>query len=487
MRAGWCLDATVLAALLALFLSLAPPASSAPYGYDEADYMYSVTLGAHASHCDSPSLPIADFLRMGLESGRAAARRTDLSQYIRSRNDVLFYRHWHGPLYYYPLMAAAALWHYDERAVRRLGMLYHLLAFALLYGGLRWLVPGEQGRVTALLAGCLYLFSPAAVRTAGAVMPHTLFVLLYLAAVLLLGKFRETGRLACWWGAVAVTGLALCTLEVGLVLVATLAACCWLERKGVFAGWAPRRWACFLAQSAGVLLGVVLLVWPAALWKLSLLKACLFMAYLSAKRESAWGEVGFFDSWRQRLLGAPVEWGLVALAVAIWVCVPRRRVRAALPALVFGGLMLASVLRVVSTYPRYTVTYLPALELFASLVLAAALMRLRPVPRYALLAAACLALLATSGSQLRRIQEPPREQAWALIDFVGAQGPENRRILVPQELVPVLHYYFPKTAISGYQGEGEAARLASTGQYDGVLSVEGTTPAYRAIADKTSP
>jgi len=128
-------------------------------------------------------------------------------------------------------MAAASLWHYDERAMRRLGMLYHLLAFALLYGGVRWLAPGAEGRVAALLAGCLYLFSPTAVRTAGAVMPHSLFVLLSLAAVLLLGKLRETGRLACWWCAVAVAGLALCTLEVGLVLVATLAACCWLERK----------------------------------------------------------------------------------------------------------------------------------------------------------------------------------------------------------------------------------------------------------------
>jgi len=45
MRAGWWLDAAVLAALLALFLWLAPPASTAPYGYDEADYMYAVTLG----------------------------------------------------------------------------------------------------------------------------------------------------------------------------------------------------------------------------------------------------------------------------------------------------------------------------------------------------------------------------------------------------------------------------------------------------------
>jgi hypothetical protein len=379
-------------------------------------------------------------------------------------------------------MAAASLWHYDERAMRRLGMLYHLLAFALLYGGVRWLAPGAEGRVAALLAGCLYLFSPTAVRTAGAVMPHSLFVLLSLAAVLLLGKLRETGRLACWWCAVAVAGLALCTLEVGLVLVATLAACCWLERKGIFAGWAPRRWARFLAQSAGVLVGMVLLVWPAALWKLSLLKACLFMAYLSMKREAAWGEVGFFESWRQRLVGAPVEWGLVALAVAIWVCVPRRRVRAALPALVFGGLMLGSVLRVVSTNPRYAVTYLPALELFASLTLAAALMRLRPVPRYALLAVACLALLATSRSQLRRIHEPPREQAWALIDFVGGQGLQHRRILAPQGLVPVLHFYFPKTAFSGYQDESEAARQASTGQFDGVLSVDGTTPAYRRLA-----
>jgi hypothetical protein len=46
----------------------------------------------------------------------------------------------------------------------------------------------------------------------------------------------------------------------------------------------------------------------------------------------------------------------------------------------------------------------------------------------------------------------------------------------------VLHFYFPKTAVSGYQDESEAARQASTGQFDGVLSVDGTTPAYRRLA-----
>ena len=68
---------------------------SEPYGYDEADYMYAASLGFAANWSDTPSIPIADFVRAGLHrDGRQA-----LSERIRSGNDVLFYRHFHGPLF----------------------------------------------------------------------------------------------------------------------------------------------------------------------------------------------------------------------------------------------------------------------------------------------------------------------------------------------------------------------------------------------------
>src|SRR5271170_7833993 len=82
----------VFGLLLALFLLLITRnVSSEPYVYDEADYMYAASLGFAANWSDTPSITLADFARAG-HDGQA-----DLSRRIRDSNDVLFYRHFHGP------------------------------------------------------------------------------------------------------------------------------------------------------------------------------------------------------------------------------------------------------------------------------------------------------------------------------------------------------------------------------------------------------
>ena len=96
---------TVFGLLLALFLLLITRnVSSEPYVYDEADYMYAASLGFAANWSDTPSIPICRF-----RAGRTArAGRQALSERIRSGNDVLFYRHFHGPLFHYLLISAVA-------------------------------------------------------------------------------------------------------------------------------------------------------------------------------------------------------------------------------------------------------------------------------------------------------------------------------------------------------------------------------------------
>src|ERR1019366_10190857 len=89
--------------LLALFLLLVNrKVSSEPYVYDEADYMYAASLGFAANWSDTPSILISDFVRTGLQRDRGGRRA--LSEQIRGGNDVLFYRHFHGPLFHYVLI-----------------------------------------------------------------------------------------------------------------------------------------------------------------------------------------------------------------------------------------------------------------------------------------------------------------------------------------------------------------------------------------------
>lgn len=473
----WIDAAVILALASAYWWSSSRLVHSAPYGYDEADYMSAASMGFRANWLDSPSISIGEFFRSGTGATRGGSR-TALSTSIRSRGDVLFYRHWHGPLYYYWMVAAAPRFGHDEAAMHRFALIFPALAFVLVYCGLRTLIPRGQGQVAALLFGFLYLFSYSNVRTASMLGPHSLFVLLCLAVALSLAKLAATGRLAYWWAAVGSAALAAATLEIGVILVPVLAAVCWIERGGAFAGWRLRRWLRFSALSLALFLGVLTAVWPAAIFKLSILKAVLFMTYLAVFRRSAWGDVGFFESWWNRLAGSPIEWLLVLAGLAVFVRY-RRDLRVAAPALVLAGLMLAAVLRVVSADYRYMSVYFPALQLAAAIALARALAGWRPVAAGALLVAACLALLWNSERHFSLEARSPGSNAWAPISFVKNGNLGAKRMLVPQGAVPVLHFYFPRAVLRGYETEREATAIAAHGGFDGILSL-GSQPRYES-------
>jgi hypothetical protein len=78
---------------------------------------YAASLGLAARYSDSPTLPITDFVHTGLGQASKSGERMALSWSIRGSNDIVFYRHWHGPLFFYPLLILNSL-HLDEHAVR---------------------------------------------------------------------------------------------------------------------------------------------------------------------------------------------------------------------------------------------------------------------------------------------------------------------------------------------------------------------------------
>ncbi len=126
-----------------------------------------------------------------------------------------FYRHWHGPLYFYWLMALAPL-HLEERATRAWSYVFPAMTMLLIYAGSLWLLP--DGYLAAVLSSTLYLWSYTTTLT-NEIAPHQLFVLCYIAALLLLMKWRITGTPRYWYGAVIAAACAFCTLEVAFVLL----------------------------------------------------------------------------------------------------------------------------------------------------------------------------------------------------------------------------------------------------------------------------
>ena len=430
----------VFAWLLALFLALiVRNVSSEPYVYDEADYMYAASLGFAANWSDTPSIPMAGFVRAGLHRG--GHDRKALSERIRGGNDVLFYRHFHGPLFQYLLIPVSRLG-LKERAVRTAMLVVPCGSLAVIYFGCLWLLPGATGSLTALSAAVLFLSSHAVVWSTE-LAPHQLFALCSLASLILLLKAVTTGHLRYWYGAVAASALAFCTLEIALVLIFTLAICCFVER---------RRWQAdrgFVAKSLALFVGMVLAIWPAAIFRLSFLKAYADMVYVALYRDAAWGKVGFLETWRDRVLSSPLEWLLILLGLLAWLATRKATVY---PIATFAALTLGATFPVFTLTPRYSLAFLPALDLLAGLTLVPSLGPLRRPASFAVVALAVAGLYGYAWYQVVHHPHNPNPRSAAVLTFIYQNELENKAVLAPQSDVPTLHYYFPGLRLHGYFG-----------------------------------
>jgi len=400
-------------ALLGLFLWLiVPGVSPEPYGYDEGDYMYAASLGFACNWMDAGAMPMAEFLDAGFHSGS----RESLSARIRKGNDALFYRHFHGPLFEYVLVAISRFG-LSEGATR--GVLLAIPAASLV------LIAGE-----GWLAGLLFLSSYSVLGTTE-VAPHQLFVLCALASMILLLRRH-------WYGAAVAAGFASCTLEVGIVLPITMLICGWVERRKI--EWKPL--AAFGATVA--------VIWPAAILRLSFVKAWAVMAYLTIAREAAWGSASFFEMWRSRFVHSPAEWILILAGLAaFW-----KTRRTLYPLALSAGLALAATARVLSLTPRYALAFMPVLDLLAGLALVPSFGPLRRPARVAVVTAMLAGLGGNAWYQAVHRNRDANPRSAAVLKYIHQNDLQNKALLAPQTEVPTLHYYFPRMRLAGYFGAG---------------------------------
>ncbi len=428
---------------------------SDPYMYDEADYMYMISQGWLANYMDSPSQSIADFIRIGLGRGKDSAQRQSLSEQIRAGGDVNFYRHWHGPLYFYGLSVLSG-WKNDEHSMRVASLLIPGITVFLIYFGVLWLVPGYPGQWATLLCATLYLWSYSTLRTSE-LAPHQLYASCYIATLILLAKGIETGDRRLWYGSVIGCALAFCTLEIAFTLIATVMICGYLARQRLQVTWR------FALNSVLVFAGTVFLLWPAAILKLTFIKAYAFMAYLALARKSPWGQITFAQTWSQRFRDSPVEWLLILAGLALFV---RYRERRLFPFVIYATFALLAVLRVNSDAPRYLLVFVPALLLMAGISIGLFLGRFRPGIGACIVVLLCLLTAWNTHRQFKSHPAFGNAREREVLAFIRDHGLEDKELSVPQSEVPTLHYYFPRTRLHGYV---DASEIASAGQVDATL------------------
>ena len=419
-------------------------ASDSPYGYDEADYMYAAKLGLVANQTDTPTMPLNEFLRTGLRRGRDPSQGAQLSELIRGSNDILFYRHWHGPLYFYWLVLTSHL-DLDEHGMRLFTLAFPICSLLMIYTGCIWIFGETQGTVAAILGSALFVWSMPTVRSAE-LAPHQAFVCSLLACLVLLSKFVGTGIRWYLYGAAVAAALSCCLLEVGCVTVATVVVCAYLERRklGSHSNWAIPLLLGFVAT--------VFVVWSGAIVKLSFVKSYLFMAYLALYRKAPWGPEGLIETWTRRVFSSPVEWLVIGVGLLIWIFLRRiegdRRVM--YPFVVFGALMLVTTMRVTTGTPRYALMFQPSLDVLAGCMLAAFLVRFaRPAVPFTLAILSFL-LFTEMWLNVQRYPVLPDTRLSSLLSYIRENHLENSRMLVPQLDLPTLHYYFPNSHLRGY-------------------------------------
>jgi hypothetical protein len=457
--------AAVLAILIAVAFGMARGVVyHAPYGYDEADYMFAAGLGTADNWLDTGSMSISDFVSVGRKRGSDSGQQAGLSALARSGSDPIVYRHWHGPLYFFWLHAVANLG-LNEHGTRALFLIFPLLTVCAIYFGTLRLFEGLQGQIAAILASAMFLWSPILLESSE-IAPHLMFVLWYVSALLLLAHVALHGSRRSFYAATLLAGLGFCTLEVDFVLILVLLFVAWWKRAAL------RTDRKLIRNSMLLFVATVLVVWPAGVFKLSFAKAYMVMAYLALFRKGAWGDVTFSQTWMRRFEMTPAELILVALGLVLFLAVMSRRDRtAAMPLLLFGVLMLLANLRVYSVIARYMTPFLPAFDIIAGWALASAFLRLKkPAAVYGAVGITALLLVWNAEQRFSTLNRGEDPAAFATINAIRSQGLADRAVFVPRDEIPTMHYYFPHMQTEGYT---EVSEIPASGAFAAVIYPDG--------------
>lgn len=446
------------------------------YGYDEADYRKAADSPLRDHWADRPSISLAEFLRSGRESLSGEASPLSRSELVRGSGDLPFLRHYHGPVYWYGLVPAARLAGDGEAALRAGGLIWAVLLAWILYAGC--LAVG-LGRLPAALAVSFVAFSPELIETFGTLTPHGAYVVVSTGALFLAAFALRSGSGPAWRAAAALVGLAAATGAFSTLLAPAILLSAAIAGGG---GWPPRRAAwhaglrrCLLA------VGLLALLWPGAIVKLTLLRGWAFYGYLALARPATYGHPSAFEAWRARMAASPLEWALLlgllgACAVVLWRSGPERSERLAargwlLPFAAYGLLMGATTLFITTPKARYSASLMPVLFVLAATALAALLGGRRPALRAAVgLAVPCL--LALNLFLHDRAEPLAPDPALRLDDRVVENlktGSSATRLVLPSYYLPIAGRYVPGATLVGRDDRAGLLEATSRWEPDTVL------------------
>jgi len=447
--------------------------------FDEADYMYAVHQGVANNYLDRGAIPFGHFLKMGFSKGRHKGNNKDLSDYIRSSGDISFYRHYHGPLYFYWLSLGNVFGFRTEASYRWLG---YSLVFALIVLMIAGLYSATDSKdLSTILLGPLMLVMSYTVRyTFSQLTPHAIYLVTSLATLIFSALYLKTNNRKYHYLCMISIGLSFLSIEYAILLAITIVLTLWLFRAKLFRGWDLLKMARFAGISLAFFLVPIISLWPSGIFKCTLIKDYLFFAYFALVRGDAYGTDSFWTAWYNRMAAAPMEYSIIIITLFLTPLILRKKV-INIPFLIYAILIIITMFRNNSPIPNYVSSLMPCLFFISSQAVGIIFQRLKKPADATPFAVILVALAALNNPVLALNTEGPfqKSPANAIIDAIKAEN-KHSRVLVPRGYIMALHFYFPDRPFITYAENIDRIRsidsLAIKEQCSGII-YEGTNAA----------
>jgi hypothetical protein len=438
---------------------------------DDADYAYAAKQGLFANAWDLNALPVKTFLNLGFEKGMANGQRSSLSEFIRASNAVTFYRHYHGPLYFYGLTAAMNF-SLDEQWLRFSG-LFWLLFLAAVTMGSQWIMFPQKSLLLPTLVGGVIGLSYTGFSAATLLTGHVAFACFVLMSLVAAGKWLSENDQRWLIGSGVTGGMAFAVIEYALLIPFSILIATLLQKwNGPELKWKTIArdsviWAC----SAVITLFIV---WPAGILKLSIIKNYVVSVYVVLVRNEAFGGRSMLEAWWIRIVSDPLTYGfvLVGLLCSLHILLKQVKLR---PLIIFATLIFLTTFKNTATTPTYTIALLGVAVCLSTIGLGLRAEQYKINFGLIALPVLLLSLILV----FTRDYNPPDGQdvvagkSWhesitGIVDFQKKHGP----VLVIRGIVPTLHYYHPELKFDSYVmpngSMNEPFERIATGGYAGV-------------------
>jgi len=469
------LAVSMIALALVFYFTYRSSISTGSFDIDEADYMYSLEKGFSAHYFDKNALPLWSFIKIGLSKGMKSDKATELSRTIRSADDITVYRHFHGPLYFYYMILAEKCVGKNEHAIRTASLLLqYICSIIVLFGGLM-VLGGPRGRIPSLLSALLVLLSPSLFFTVSMVSPHGMYVIWCCISLFLMVKAVETGKEKWFYAsAVAVAVTFLTTEYVVALLICWVVCVVAVYRKDRNAFRSTGR---FIVNSLIIYAGVITVLWPAAFFKMSLIKSNLVIAYTAFVRGHMLASQPLLEFWWNRIAASPVEYGITAIGVVLTAYgILQKKKISLLPLFSYLVLIMLMEVRHMAPVPTYVASLIVTGIVAAGIALPVVFEKRKWVPA-SVLSLLCIALFVHLCFYYLPCQQSLRLQLRTeMTAFLRKEMP--KKVLVTGPMLSLVHYYFRDIKADKYTPEEVAKDVAiaeiktsvtANNDYDGII------------------